>query len=337
MNKVLVSVEERNWIKQHASIEMGKVVKQRVVDLDKVVQRIREGRSQNSLTPYVDIVPVSADQFKIPNKMPTYQKDPVTGVLYGIPIGEDDYGNIKWQRLQLTDSLSLNLDNEMDARIWAVIRFNPDIAGSPFQKANPYYKIFDPVDQAIATIGEAKEMQIAFDRVRSLTEHPKEMVFFARYLGEDIRENANKQIVEGILLQFAKNFPAEFNKKFNAKERSYAERFYTAKAIGVIESHPDRGFLFRNVPIGFSDEEAIKTLSTDSAIMSAVNTLIIENDKVMRIVLKETSYEEESVGNKPKKGKEEEKEEEVEVLTAEEVPVTKKKVMSVKTNDEEFE
>ena len=331
MNKILVSVEERNWIKQHASIEMGRVVKQRVIDLEKVIHRIREERSKNNLTPYVDIVPVSADQFKVPNKMPTYQKDPVTGVLYGIAIGEDDYGNIKWQRLQLTDSLSLNLDNEMDARIWAILRFNPDITGSPFQKQNPYYKVFDPVDNAKATISEAKEMQVAFDRVKSLTEHPKEMVFFARYLGEDLRENANKEIIEGILLQYAKNFPEEFNKKFNAKERAYAERFYTAKAIGIIESHPDRGFLFRNVPIGFSDEEAIRTLSSDAAIMSAINTLIIENDKVMRIVQKDFVSKDTSTNKK------EGKKEKEEILVPEEVQSSKKDKKVEKINEEEFE
>ncbi len=337
MKKVLVSIEERNWIKNEASIEMGKVVKQRVIDLDKVVTRIREERKRNNLTPYVDIIPVSGDQFKTPNKMPTYQKDPVTGILYGIPIGEDDFGNIKWQRLQLTDTLSLNLDNEMDAKIWTVLRFHPDISGSPFQKQYPYYKVFDPVDEAKATINEAKEMETAFDRVKQLRQHPKEMVFFVRYLGEDLRENANKNIIEGILLRYAKNYPYEFNKKFDSKDRGYAERFFTAKAIGIIENHPDKGFMFRNVTIGLTEEEAIRTLSTDSAIISAVNSMIIENDNVLKIVLREAQEEDmdervikpEASKYLKKKEVEKKKEEEPEILIPEKVNQT--------TKDEEFE
>lgn len=331
MKKVLVSIEERNWIKNEASIEMGKVVKQRVIDLDKVIARLREERKRYNLSPYVDIIPLSGDQFKVPNKMPTYQKDPVTGVLYGIPVGEDEFGNIRWQRLQLTDTLSLNLDNEMDARIWAVLRFNPDIQGSPFQKQYPYYKVFDPVDEAKATINEAKEMELAFDRVRALREHPKDMVFFVRYLGEDLRENANKEIIEGILLKYAKNYPNEFNKKFNAKDRGYAERFFTAKAIGVVENHPERGFLFRNVPIGITEEEAIRTLSTDSAIMSAVNSLIIENDKVIQTVTRETAknnFDTQSPKTSKGKKEKEEKEKEEEVIVPEVV---------TNSNDKDFE
>jgi hypothetical protein len=284
MKKILVTMAERKWIRDHASIEMGKTVKYRVIDLDKVVAQIRQDREKYNLSPYVDIIPLSPDMHKSPNKMPTYQKDPVTGVYYGLPNGEDDYGNIRWQRLQLSDNLSLNLENEMECKLWAVLRFNSDIEGSPFQKQYPYYKIFDPVVEAKAEKDEIQLMKMAFDMVDKLQKSPREMVFFARYLGEDLRENANINIIEGALLRYAKNHPGLFVSKFNDKNRSFGERFHTALALGIIDQYPDRGYVYRELPIGHSEEEAIKMLSLDNTLMTAINNLIYEQDKVLKIV-----------------------------------------------------
>lgn len=296
---------ERNWIREHASIEMGKTVKYRVIDLEKVIERIRKERKENNLSPYVDIVPIHADSHKAPNKMPTFQKDPITGVYYGIANGEDDFGNVRWQRLQLSDSLSLNLDNEMECRIWTVLRFNSDIEGSPFQKQSPYYKIFDPVDQAKTEMAEVVDMKKAFDLVDKIKSSPKEMVFFARYLGEDLRENSNRSIVEGAILRHARHNPSDFIKKFESKDRSYSERFFAALSLGIIEQHPDRGYVYNNMPLGYSPEEAIKLLSMDNSLMTAINNLIIEKDNVIRIIESEFSHEAMKV--KKKEGKEEEK------------------------------
>ena len=279
---------ERNWIRENAVIEMGKTIKYKVVDLEKLVRKIRDERKDNNLSPYVDIIPINADAHKTPNKMPTFQKDPITGVLYGIPNGEDDYGNIKWQRLQLSDSISLNLENDMECKIWAVLRFNSEIEGSPFQKQNPYYKVFDPVDQAKNEMQEVVQMKVAFELVDQLKKSPRELVFFARYLGEDLRENSNLDIVEGAVLRFARHNPAEFIKKFEDKDRSYAERFHAALSLGILEQTPDKGFMYKNLPLGYSMEESIKTLSMDNSLMTAINNLIIEKDNVIRIV--ETEY-----------------------------------------------
>ena len=290
MKKLLVTMAERNWIREHASLEMGKTIKYRVIDLDKTVARIRKEREENNLSPYIDIIPLHPDMHKVPNKMPTYQKDPITGVLYGVPNGEDEYGNIKWQRLQMSDSLSLNLDVEMECRIWTVLRFNSDIEGSPFQKQNPYYKVFDPVDQAKAEIDEITHMRKAFDLFDRLKASPKEMVFFARYLGEDLRSNSNRSIVEGAISRYARNNPVDFINKFEAKERSFAERFFSALSLGIIEQHPDKGYTYRNMPLGHSQEEAIKMMSMDNSLITAINNLILEKDNVMRIVEAEFTH-----------------------------------------------
>lgn len=327
---------ERKWIAEHASIEMGKTVKYRVIDIDKVVEKLKKEREDANLTPYIDIIPVSADMHKMPNKYPTYQKDPITGVYYGIANGEDVHGNITWQRLQLNDNLSLNLDNVMDAKIWAIIRFNPDIEGSPFQKQNPYYKVFDPVDQAKSEMREVEAMKEAFRLVDELEKSPKEMVFFARYLGEDIRENSNKSIVMGALSRAARHRPVDFINKFRSKDRSYAERFHSAVALGIVENHPDRGYMYKNLPLGYSEEEAIKILAADNALMSAINSMIIEKDTVMRIVQAEVSHQALKTEKPPKK---ESKTDPItkESQDKEEEPLIPEEVTSKKTVDNDFE
>ena len=139
---------ERQWIAKYAVIEMGDAIKTKVMNVDKVVERIVAMRAKNNMSPYVEIQPISPDMHKMPNKLATWQKDPITGVYYGIATGQDDFGNIRWQKIQLNDHLSLNMDRTNDAKIWTVLRFHPELLGSPWAKDSPYYKVYDPTEAA---------------------------------------------------------------------------------------------------------------------------------------------------------------------------------------------
>jgi len=309
MSKIeLVSMEERRWIAENATISVGskegRGVTYKIIDLEKVIEKIRKERSRHSLSPYVEIQPISADAHKAPSRTATFQKDPITGVLYGIVIGQDDFGNPRWQKIQWSDHMSLNLDNENEAKIWAVIRFHPSIQGSPWEEDTPYYKIYDPVDDARMEIRRAEEMQKAFKRIDILLEKPRDMVLFTRYIGEvsgeELKDNANYDIVRGVLLRFANSYPIEFNRRWDNKERSFAERFYTAKALGILSNDADRGYTYRNIPLGLSDEEVIKTLSSDNNLMMSINEQIEEKDKVTKAVI--NTYEEKRGGKAPDEG-----------------------------------
>ena len=291
--KLLVTLEERKLIQQEMSIEYGTKVKLRVIDLDKAIIKIKEERARFSLTPYVEIKPVSPDMHKVPSRTGTFQKDPITGIYYGIAIGQDEFGNIKWQKIQIGDSLSLNLDNNDDAKVWAVIRFNPDIKGSPFQTQNPYYEVYDPVDIARTEMGEVKNMQKAFARVDMILDKPVEMVLFARYLGKEIRDNATIDIVYNTLLRQARNYPIDFNKKWENKNRSYGERFASARVLQVITQDIDKGYVFKNIPLGQTEDEAIRFLSKDATIMSSINNEISEKDDLVNQMKKELQLKKE--------------------------------------------
>jgi len=285
--KLLVTLEERREIQREMSKEFGTKIKYRVIDLDKVVEKIQQERLRFALSPYVEIKPVSPDMHKNPSKTSTFQKDPITGVLYGIPIDQDEFGNMRWQKIQISDNLSLNLDNVNDAKIWAVIRFNPEIKGSPFQVQFPYYEIYDPIEVARTEMSEVTQMKKAFDRIDTIKERPVDMVMLARYIGEELRENSNYDIVYNTLLRFARNYPAEFNRKWENKARAYAERLATATALGIVSKNPDKGYIFKNIPIGFNDDEAVRFLSKDIAIMESINSEIKKSDVVIHGILRE--------------------------------------------------
>lgn len=309
--KLLVTLDERKLIQREMSIEFGTKIKYRVIDLDKAVERIRSERARFSLSPYIEIKPISPDMHKTPSRSGTFQKDPITGVLYGIPIDQDEFGNMRWQKIQIGDSLSLSLDNINEAKIWAVIRFHPDIKGSPFQVQNPYYEVYDPIETARTEMGEVAAMKKAFDRIDKLEDRPIDMVMFARYLGEEIRENASVDIVYNTLLKFARSYPIEFNRKWESKSRAYGERFATALAIGVITQDVDRGYVFRNIQIGGTEEEAIRFLAKDMNVMNSINDRINEEDAVVIGMKKELAFREKQ--KKDKKADE---------LIEEKVPVT---------------
>lgn len=281
MKKELVPIEERRWIAEHAFIEMGSVVKHKIMDVNKVVARMKDQREARNLTDYIQIVPISADMYKMPNKTMTFQKDPITGVLYGLAIDQDTFGNIRWQKIQLNDSLPLDLTKINDAKLWAVLRFSSEIEGSPFQAELPYYKVLDPVELAVAERQEIDLMKECFDRINSFQDNAKEMVLFSRFLGDDVNENSNYDIVMGLLLKKAKNYPAIFKKRWESKARSYAEKFYSAKALTIITDDAERGFLYNSISLGPTEEDAIRFLAKDKNILSAINLALEEKDIVV--------------------------------------------------------
>lgn len=282
--KVLVSMAERKEIAENMSKEWGTNVLYRVIDLDKVVKKIKADREAKNLSPYIEIKPVSADQHKMPMRLNTFQKDPQTGVYYGILASVDQHGNPKWQKIQLNDNLTLNMDNINDAKVWAVLRFHPDIKYSPFQNDNPYYEVYDPVDHAVAETAKVHKMKKAFEIVDKLIEEPLEMVFFARYMGADLQEQSNFEIVQGALLMAAQSNPAEFVRKYQDRSRKHEEIFTTGEALAIITEHPESGYMYGRLPLGLTREEAIEVLKKDGNVMTSILTEIEKKDTVRKTV-----------------------------------------------------
>ena len=282
--KVLVSMAERQEIKASMSKQVGTNVIYTVIDLEKVVKKIQAERKDRNLSPFIEIQPVKEDMFKMPMRLNTFQKDPNTGVLYGIVAGIDQHGNIKWQKIQLNDNLTLNLNNVNDAKIWAVIRFHPDIKNSPFQNDNPYYQIYDPVDSALENSERIEKMKEAFSLVDKLLEEPLQMVMFARYLGAELHEQSNYQIVKDELQTRAEGSPGIFIEKYKSRLRKFEEIFSSAEALAIITENPNSGYMYGNLPLGLTKEEAVAAIQKDGNVTTSILTEIERKDETAKVV-----------------------------------------------------
>lgn len=282
--KLLVTEGERRKIDEHFTMEVGEKVKYRVMDVDKVAAHIRDERKKAGHSEYIEIIPIQADQIKVPNRVSTFQKDPITGVLYGIVRGVDDFGNIQWQKPQLSDSLSLNIDNINDAKLWAVLRFHPEIKGSPFQKQNPYYKVYDPYDEALLQEKRLEYLRSAFDIVDKLCESSVGMVSFARHIGCDVRDNTNFKIIRSELNKEAERNPIGFVNEYQDRNRKYNEIFASGLALNIISEDVNGSFSYENISIGMTREEAIDYLKKDQNITMSIFSKIEKKDIAARNV-----------------------------------------------------
>lgn len=286
-SRKLVSIKERLWISENAVVEYGTNVKYRVMDVSKVAEMLIKQRQKLNLPMWIDIRPISPDMHKMPNKVATFQKDPRTGVYYGIPIGEDSFGNIRWQKIQLHDSLPLNLEKDSDAKIWAVIRFHPDLQGSPWQNDNPYYMVYDPYVESVSTMDSIQELRKAFKRIDELEKLPIDMLRLARYLGIDLRETSTINVIKSEVYKWAKERPTTFNRMWEDKKRALAEVFATAYSLGIITNEINKGYMYKTIPLGVSREEAINKIEKDDSVRTGIINESKARDVLMNRIAKE--------------------------------------------------
>jgi len=284
---LLVTMSERNWIKENAIQEVGESFKYHVIDIKKASKHVMDERKRKMMSDVIEIRPIYPDLNKAPSRTGTFQKDPITNVYYGILISVNEYGNMKWHKTQIHDYFLLDLNKELDLNIWTILRFNPNIKGSPFQGDNPYYYVYDPVDEALSEMKRAEMIEKAFAKISTIKSRPQEMLMFARYMGEDFNQSVNTQVVLGKLFKLATDYPEEIIKKWDSNDRGAAEKLRSAMSLGIVTSDIDRGLMFRNVPLGLDEEQAIRTLKKDQNITSSINIEIQQKDILMKKMIEE--------------------------------------------------
>lgn len=288
MIQPLISGEERAWIAKRGSEMLGhdRGMRIRVIDLEKAVPQMLKDRKEKDLSTYIDIIPISEDKHKNVNYSPTFSKDREHGVYYGIAIGTDNFGNVNWQRIPMGDHLSLDLTRVDEAKQWAILRMNSYIAGSPYAKDTPRYRVLDAVADANRDLKEIDQMMVAFERTAKLK--GPGLVHFARYLGEDLREVTNELVVLSRVKLFAKQHPAEFNRRFDAPERGFAELFFSGMELGIVGHDVEKGFVYKGIHLGIGQGDAIKYLSENSDVTSGLRLGVNEADKLSGSVKKDT-------------------------------------------------
>jgi hypothetical protein len=284
MYKLLVTRDEREWYEKHASKLVGpeKGIQFPVIDVKIAAKHVKERINNEGGSRFIEIQPISENKYKNINKGMTFEKDPEFGLLYGICTGVDNVtGNPRWQKIYINDKFSLDTNRDADLQIWTVIRFFSGLAGSPFQAQLPYFKVYDPIVEAEKEAKKVEMLEQAFDRIRLVNDKPRELLNIVRWLGAgNLYEGISVTVLKSYLLKMAQLDPINFNRKWDSKDRSFAEILSAALQLNIIKQDPDRGITYNNIPLGVTEEEAIKFLRTDGNICQAVNRQVIESDHI---------------------------------------------------------
>lgn len=270
--KNLVTEKERRDILKNESLVVGEKYKFTVIDADKVGSRLVKERVANGESLHININPVGKvnNDRRVPHRGLTYQKDPITGVYYGLFIGLDRYDAPMWQKINMEEYLPLNLENDTDKKIWAVIRFHPLIKGSPFQADLPMYEILDPDEQSRKDLFRVELMKEAFNLVDKISENPRELVQFLRYMGEDVDNSNSLRITTSLASKIAMNSPEKIIASWKDKDRAIKQSIANAIKLGIIEEVPSKGFVFNNIPIGQEVSEVVYNLKNDMNLVTAI-------------------------------------------------------------------
>lgn len=286
----LVSLAEREYLAKHCVTKMGKDITIDVLNINKATEYMRSLRLKNGATPFVVIKPIFENQFKEMRLSGTYQRDDKTGLRYGIPLREDQFGNILWRKIRIVETETLHImDNLEDAKTWTVLRFHPQLKNSPWQKSSPIFEVHDPGLAAGKEIAKANGMKKAFEAIDKLSEKPADMLNFVRYMGEEITDYTQMKIITGTLNTLAMQDPIGFLRKFNNPSRAYYHVFHAAYQNGLFTEIPGQGYYYKNNPLGMEEIDVIATLRKDSVLISSVVGEIEEKDNALLSIIKELS------------------------------------------------
>lgn len=256
--------------------EVGDRMKIKVIDSKKVGEYLLEKRLKANLSNIIELKAINPPKKKEFLHKITFVKDKDFGLYYGIYTGEDRFKNPSWLRIQFDKEYEVfNLNQTDDLQKFAVIVMHPIVAGTPFAyMGTPVFNVFDPKEKSIATMNKLDLLPKVSAFLNGLS--GKRLASFARYMGVDITEDTDPEIVKGTLAEIGINDPFDFVNKANVKDRLFAEIFANAIDVGVLVEDVEKGYLFNGVYLGATREEVISRIKTDS---NVANGIMYETDK----------------------------------------------------------
>jgi len=287
-NNEIVKREDRERISREA-IRPGKDgLGPRIINFDKEIKKLREGRTKNML---ITFIPIREDIHKVNMAGYTFVKDAQYDVYYGIPISVYPDGNIKWRRIYIEEKYTFNLENDNDCKEYLVMRMHPDVEGSPFQAASPKYRIFDPELEAIKITKKANNTRLAFGIIDELS--GKNLVYFCRNLGiiQDADTGVSVDVLKSKLNQYAIENPDTFVLRYEQESRNMREIITSGLLLGFIVNKGADGFMYNGRLIGLNEESIVSYLKSNPELYIQLAREIEENDFLTISVQKEEKEE----------------------------------------------
>jgi hypothetical protein len=289
-----VILQERKDIAANECIEMGDKIKFKVMDVEKVGNRLRNERLEQGLSLIVEVKPIRIVKHKELSDSISYEKDPITGVLYGIPDSLYPDGNIKWQRIPMGEYMILNLERIQDLKWWTVIRMSAKVQGTPFAYEPKWY-FFDPDIEAEKQISKQGLIRKAFNIVDAIND--KDLAAVTRYLTITMPHAPTARILRSVISQKALDDSEWFLGQMENKKKSVISLFRNAEQLGVIIFLSEKGYhVKRNSGtfyLGISDIEAIQYLESNPDVAQTIRAEIKLRDDITKSILKKVEEKEE--------------------------------------------
>lgn len=287
MKAVTVSLKERRSMPY---TEYGEF-KTKVVDLNKAVEKLQNYRLENKMSMVIEVKAIRIDKHKELQRQITFTKDPVTGILYGIPIGFHVDGNIKWRKITLLERNTFDLNNMYEAQAWIIVRMHHTLDGSPFAIDDPLFEVYDQDVEADRESERAGLVGKALQLVEGLSN--QEVTPLARYMGVEVVEGMTPKILRGQLYKRAMNGPQEFINMFKDPNRPIMEAVRMAMAFKIIKED-EMGLVFNGQNLGMTDVEVVANLKDNNVALTALTRQIkeIEPDTTFTFEIAEMTEDE---------------------------------------------
>jgi hypothetical protein len=293
--RVLVTEKDRIRVRNEA-VKYGKPsegIQYNLINFENEIKLLRKTRGLNKL---ITLIPNRTDVINADNRITkygiqtgsfTFVKDSENDVLYGIPVGILPDGNIRWRRIIIEEKYTFNLDNEMDCKLYLVMRMHPEVEGSPFQNTDPKYRIYDPEWESEQIRYKAKMARAAMAKIDELT--GKNLVYFCRNLGiaNDITKETTSNLLISRLEEFAMSNPIEFMERYESSDRSINETIMSGMTFGLLSDRGADGYYYDGVMLGLNIQQVITYMKQNPDLYIRFSKAIEEVDVTTKSIIGE--------------------------------------------------
>lgn len=258
------------------SIDVGKLNKIKVADMEALIKQIREERAKAGMNMRIEIKAIRTKREKEISKVVRFAKDPINGIHYGIMSGELPDGNVRWRGIFLTDYNSFDLNNDLEAKCYAVLRMHPALTGCPFQTVEePMFQIIDPNQIANDKFTKAMKVGQALQIIKTMKK--SDVAPFARFMDLQFEEDqVNNRYLKAMLTDLAMNDPELFIRNHQDPNRSLFEMVALAKHYGIIVFNVDKGHHIGSTYLGYSTPDAVSHLNAQTEVTARIRAKLQE-------------------------------------------------------------
>lgn len=205
-------------------------------------------------------------------------KDPITGIIFGVPIGLHEVTkNLRFQLIELNDFRQFDLSIPQDRAEWAVISRAPFLAGSPFQKGKPAYILEDieaDAEKKVKNIGEKRSAYNTMDNLSFI-----QIVDMARLCGGIDTKNSSVNVIRGELYEFIDSKEKDkgakkFNEIWKSSNREVMTVFKRCESVGLVHFDVVSGqYLWKNTTqLGTSEPMAIEHIGKNPSLLMGMDS-----------------------------------------------------------------